>query len=595
VSPKKEMSQEMRLLLAFVLTTGVFLLWGVLFPPPKPTRPATEPVPAPPAAAAPAPSTAAPRDPAPGGAAPPSAPAAAGQQTGPPRTAAGEPATSAPASRAATEEKIFAIENDFYRVEFSNRGAAVRSWRLNQYKDSRAKPRTLDVVDQVAAGRLNGWPLAMALDDAQLEQQISNALFVVSVAEPTVRAPRDITFEWSDGRAHVTKRLRFDHSYVVGIETSVLRDGRPLAHAIAWRGGFGDEPAYAHAERVRVLYRSAGAVHYLEHGSLGQPERRDQRLRESSTFDYAGIEDQYFAAVFLPQGARAEELGAGLALWHWKLEAEKEVEKEKQKLPVAEMAAGTTVPGPLSLRLFVGPKDVEVVSNLSPPMPEIVDFGWDWLEVFAKPLFAFLKWIYGYTSNYGWAIVLMTLAINVALFPLKVKSWRSMQKMQKVMPEIQQIKAKYAKYSLTDPRKQEEQQQMMAVYKREGVNPVGGCLPMALQMPIWFALYQMLMSAIELRHAPWIGWIHDLSAPDPYRILPIGMGVTMYVMQKMTPVTTPDPVQQKMMNIMPIMFGGIFIVSPVSSGLVLYILTSNVIGIAQQWFLNKTSQLPEKK
>jgi YidC/Oxa1 family membrane protein insertase len=114
---------------------------------------------------------------------------------------------------------------------------------------------------------------------------------------------------------------------------------------------------------------------------------------------------------------------------------------------------------------------------------------------------------------------------------------------------------------------------------------------MALQMPIWFALYQMLMSAIELRHAPWLGWIHDLSAPDPYRILPIGMGVTMYLMQKMTPVTTPDPVQQKMMNIMPIMFGGIFIISPVSSGLVLYILTSNVIGIAQQWFLNQASPL----
>jgi YidC/Oxa1 family membrane protein insertase len=594
VSQKKEMSQEMRLLLAFVLTTGVFLLWGILFPPPKPVRPAGEALPGQPPAAS-APSATAPGGASPGQTAPTSSAATgkAGAALSP--QAASSQTGSVPTTIAAAEEKVLAIENDFYRVELSNRGAAVRSWRLNRYKDSRTKPQTLDVVDHLAAGQHNGWPLSIALDDAQLEQQIANALFVVSPAEPTVRAPRDITFEWSDGRVHVTKRMHFDHSYVVGVETSVTREGQPLAHAIAWRGGFGDQPAYAHAERVRVLYRSAGAVHYLEHGKLGQPERRDQRLRESSTFDYAGIEDQYFAAVFLPQGARANELGTGLALWHWKLEAEKEVDKARGKVPVAEMAAGTTVPGPVSLRLFVGPKDVEVVSNLSPPMPEIVDFGWDWLEVFAKPLFGFLKWIYGYTRNYGWAIVLMTLAINIVLFPLKVKSWRSMQKMQKVMPEIQQIKQKYAKYSLTDPRKQEEQQQMMAVYKREGVNPVGGCLPMALQMPIWFALYQMLMSAIELRHAPWLGWIHDLSAPDPYRILPIGMGVTMYLMQKMTPVTTPDPVQQKMMNIMPIMFGGIFIVSPVSSGLVLYILTSNVIGIAQQWFLNKTSPLPAAK
>jgi len=582
VTQKKEMSQEMRLLLAFVLTTGVFLLWGVLFPPPKPQRPAPDALTsAPPASSAPAPSpsSVSPGKPAPGAAASVQGAASGGKGA----------ASSAPTVIAASEEKTFAIENDFYRVEFSNRGATVRSWRLNKYSDSREKPQTLDVVDAVAALQLNAWPLSIVLDDAALEQQINTALFVATPGEPAARAPSEIAFEWSDGRIHVTKRLRFDHSYVVTIDTSVTRDGQPLAHAVAWRGGFGDESAYAHAEKVRVLYRSGGALHYYEHGKLGQSDRRDLRLREPATYDYAGIEDPYFAAVFLPTGASDRQLGAGLALWHWKLEAEKEVEKEKQKFPVAEMAAGTTVPGPVALRLFVGPKDFEVLNSLTPPLPEIVDYGWDWLEIFAKPLFAFLKWIYGYTGNYGWAIVIMTLAINIVLFPLKVKSWRSMQKMQKVMPEIQQLKAKYAKYSLTDPRKQEEQQQMMAVYKREGVNPMGGCLPMALQMPIWFALYQMLLYAIELRHAPWMWWIHDLSAPDPYRILPIGMGVTMWLMQKMTPVTTPDPVQQKMMMMMPIMFGAIFIISPVSSGLVLYILTSNVIGIGQQWFLNKSA------
>jgi YidC/Oxa1 family membrane protein insertase len=181
------------------------------------------------------------------------------------------------------------------------------------------------------------------------------------------------------------------------------------------------------------------------------------------------------------------------------------------------------------------------------------------------------------------------------LFPLKVKSFRSMQKMQRVMPEIKQIQAKYKKYGMRDPRKQEEQKEIMAVWKREGVNPMGGCLPMLLQMPIWIGLYQMLWSAIELRHAPWILWIQDLSSRDPYFVLPVVMALTMWLMQKMTPTTATDPMQQRMMALMPIMFGGMFVIIPIASGLVLYILTSNVVGIAQQWYLLRTAPQPEPR
>ena len=362
-------------------------------------------------------------------------------------------------------------------------------------------------------------------------------------------------------------------------------DGAPLAHAIAWMGGFGDSASWGHAELVRAFHRSGGPVNYLVHKDLGTGEHRDLPKRFDTAVGYAGIEDRYFAAVFLPRGD-------GLTFWHWKHLAEKEVKKgTKQKVPVAEIAAGSTVAGPLTFRLFVGPKDFSVLNALNPPMPEIVDFGWDWLEIFARPLFTFLKWLNSYTGNYGWAIILMTIIINMVMFPLKVKSWRSMQKMQRVMPEMQQIKQKYAKYPMRDPRRQGEQQETMALYKREGINPAGSCLPMLLQMPIWFALYQMLGASIELRHAPWLLWLKDLASPDPWYILPALMAVSMYVMQKMTPVTSPDPVQQQMMNIMPITFGAMFVIFPVSSGLVLYILTSNLIAMAQQWYLNKSNPI----
>jgi YidC/Oxa1 family membrane protein insertase len=219
-----------------------------------------------------------------------------------------------------------------------------------------------------------------------------------------------------------------------------------------------------------------------------------------------------------------------------------------------------------------------------------VQFGW-WGFI-AEPLFYALRWIYHYIPNYGWAIVLITIAINMVMFPLKVKSMRAMQKMQKVAPEIKSIQERYKKYSMRDPRKAEMNKEVMAVYSREGINPLGSCWPTLIQMPIWFGLYRMLANTIELRHAPWIGWIHDLSARDPYYILPVVMAVSMYFMQKMTPTPGMDPAQAKMMALTPLIFGGMFALSP--SGLALYILSSNLIGIGQQWYLYRTAPPPPK-
>jgi YidC/Oxa1 family membrane protein insertase len=326
--------------------------------------------------------------------------------------------------------------------------------------------------------------------------------------------------------------------------------------------------------------------------NLGKPGQTTVRAALDGTFDYAGIEDHYFAAAFLPPVTPRGDLApAPFTLTSWTFQhstvgSDGKTENET----LLEIAAGPPAPGPLDLRLYVGPKSIDGLKAVRPPLNGLVQFGW-WGFI-AEPLFYALRWLYHYVPNYGWDIVLITIGINMVMFPLKMKQMRSMQKMQKVAPEIKSIQERYKKYSMRDPRKAEMNKEVMAVYSREGINPLGSCWPMAIQMPIWFGLYRMLANTIELRHATWFGWIRDLSAKDPYYILPIVMAVTMYLMQKMTPTPGMDPAQARMMAMTPLIFGGMFMLSP--SGLALYILTSNVVGIAQQWYLYRTAPPPPK-
>jgi YidC/Oxa1 family membrane protein insertase len=235
--------------------------------------------------------------------------------------------------------------------------------------------------------------------------------------------------------------------------------------------------------------------------------------------------------------------------------------------------------------VYVGPKDYDDLKKMDPPLHSLVSFGF--LEFISEPLFHGLKWLNKYIPNWGWAIVVLTLVVNMVLFPLRISSYKTTLKMQRVAPEIKQIQDKYKKYSMRDPRKQEMNKEVMAVYSREGINPLGGCFQMFLQMPIWFGLNSVLRYSIEMRHARWFGWITDLSARDPYYVLPIIMGLSMYLVSKMTPMTSTDPQQQMMMKIMPVTMAGIFMISPISSGLAVYILTSSLVGIGQQYWLNR--------
>jgi YidC/Oxa1 family membrane protein insertase len=244
--------------------------------------------------------------------------------------------------------------------------------------------------------------------------------------------------------------------------------------------------------------------------------------------------------------------------------------------------------GPLNrFDVFVGPKDIGLLKKINPKLESVVDFGW--MAFLAKPLFLIVNYVNDtMVHNFGWAIVLVTVAINFVLFPLKLANMKSMRKMQALKPQIDAINARFKNVGIRDPKKGEQNEEVMALYKKHGVNPMGGCLPMLLQMPFFFAFYKVFTVSVEMRGAPWL-WVTDLSQPEHWeiKILPLVMIASQFIMQKMTPQPAGDPSQQKMMMLMPLVFGFMFYNFP--SGLVLYYLTSNLVSMGQQWFFNKTS------
>jgi len=509
--------------------------------------------------------------------------------------AAATPAPAAPAlppvvTKQAASETETVVENDLYRIAFTNRGAQVQSWILKKFDNDTLNGR-LDLVNARAAAQY-GYPLSLWTYDEGLRGRLSSALYVVS-QEGQIAAPAAISFEYADQDLTVTKKFSFDPTYVVNVQTSVTYRGSPVAAFPAWPSGFGDQttPAFYAAtlidyqynrdiERVPVkcgFHLFTKCIQVVGGATLPGP------------FHWAGPTDQYFAAVFIPDDPAA----ATMVTLHSLLAIpQKPDSKETTNVDVIGAAVGNQH-GPTAERVFVGPKELEVLQKVPVPgvssgdndLTGLVDFGW-W-GIIAKPLFLWLKWTFHHVvANWGWAIVVQTLLISIALMPLRVYQIHSMYKMQKIAPQMKAIQEKYKKYSIRDPRKQEMQKEIYALQQKEGASPVMGCLPMLIQLPFLIAYYRMLGTALDLRHAHWL-WIHDLSAADPYLMLPIFMIVSMLIMQKMTPQAGMDPAQQRMMNIMmPLMMGFIFFRLP--AGLNLYYAEANLISIAQQSVMNRT-------
>jgi YidC/Oxa1 family membrane protein insertase len=570
---KPKFGHEMRLLAASLLSMGVILLWTRFFAP-KPTvlppqaNRSVQTAPASPGSPSSTTSST-------------NTPAAMPKGTATGISGAARAAVNI-AAKADNEERTIVVENDLYRVEFSNRGAVVKSWQLKKYLDDSRPQRVLDVVHPEAAQQTGGWPFGLVLDDEQLQTAANSGLYQISSPASTLQAPAEAEFSWSDGHLEVTKHFRFDHTYVVRVETTVKMNGAPVTAGLAWLGGFGDLTVLnpAPIDTVSVFYTENAKLTDIAAKKLDGPEKWAPGVWQGGK-DWTGIEDRYFTAAFLPPNGAAP---GTLETRYWRVFRTVQADGKDTQEPVPQVA--TAAKQPLALRVYVGPKDYDELKKMNPPLHALVNFGW--LEFIADPLFHGLKWLNKYIPNWGWDIVVLTLVINILLFPLRISSYKSTLKMQRVAPEIKQIQDKYKKYSMRDPRKAEMNKEVMAVYSREGINPVGGCFQMFLQMPIWIGLNTTLRYAIEMRHARWFGWITDLSAKDPYYVLPIVMGLSMYLVSKMTPMTSTDPQQQMMMKIMPVTMAGIFMISPISSGLAVYILTSSLVGILQQWWLNRT-------
>ena len=539
---------EKRVLLAVALSFLVLYGYQALFPPPKPAE-----------SAAPAPQVSGSTTP--GNAAAPS----------PAEAEAVAPTTPQEAPVVADrDERDIVVENDAVRAVFANRGAVLKSWTLKRYKDG--KGASLDLVPQIVRGGPR--PFALLVEDGKLSATLRNAIYHANNTALTVGStPATLSFEYRDASGlAVRKDFVFDpaHPYVVEFTAAVSQNGAPLNPTVQWGPALGTgivERSGSYNPPAQPIFYRDGSVTRVKTSNI------QKSPNEEGVFGFVGVDDHYFLTAALPGNERLH------------------VEYQPVSVPVEGSTTGasfvswsTRAPGQTapSARYFLGPKDFDVLAGVDRNLVRAIDFGmFSWIVV---PLLRALKWVNSYLGNYGWSIIALTVIINLVMFPLRHKSVVSMRKMQDIQPEVKAIQDRYAKLKMSDPAKQKMNVELMNLYRERGVNPASGCVPMLLTLPVLFAFYAMLSVAIELRGAPFVGWIHDLSAHDPLYITPILMGATMFVQQRMTP-STADPMQQKMMMFMPLVFTSMFLLAP--SGLVLYWTVSNLWAIGQQALTNR--------
>jgi YidC/Oxa1 family membrane protein insertase len=478
-------------------------------------------------------------------------------------------------------ESATTVENELYRITFTNRGAMVTRWILKKYKDSDGKP--LDLVHSQAAREV-GFPLSLYTYDTALTAGINEALYVPSAAGNLV-APASLTFTYSDGGVQVRKTFSFDESYVVHADVEVRRNGAPVRSLISWPGGFGDQDnidAYTGAQLD--FARNAKEQHVAAKKVSG-----GETL--NGPFDWAGSSDTYFAAIFLPDSPAT----ATMVTLRNQLDVTKSIRRggfrwssSAIEVTIPGVALGD-VSGRTETRIYAGPKAVSVLRNIhathsAVTLEPLLDFGF--FGLIGKYLFLTLQFLHAHVvSNWGWAIVLLTALINLLLLPLRIKTIQSSLKMQRIQPQMEAIKERYKKYKTTDPKRNEMNVEIMKLQKDNGVNMFGGCIPTLIQTPLLIAFFSMLPKVVELRQAHWL-WVPDLSSADPYHILPIVFVVSMVLSQLLTPSPGVDRSQQRMMAfVMPAVFG--FTTWSYGSGVALYWACSNLIGVIQQLVMNR--------
>jgi len=489
--------------------------------------------------------------------------------------AAGAPAATGTAVPAPTAGEKIAIRTDRYVADVDTLGGVITQVALSQHRDTDHpdKPYVLLQKNEnriflaqsglIGEGLPNHHTLWQALPGPrELGPGMDKLELKLVATTPT--------------GAKVTQTLTFHRgSYVIDVSYELTNTGpAPIASTAYFQlardsrvtgiqgwGSWGAPVAYTGP----VLYNEIDKYKKLEFSDI---DKGKSKFVDKTDNGWVGMVEHYFVAAWLPSDAT-------------KISREFYVNKVDNlyyagvKIPLGAVAPGATAR--VSVPLYVGPQEQETLKSLAAGLDLVVDYGI--FTVIAAPLFWLLKWLHSLLGNWGWAIIAMTVIIKSAFYPLNHASARSMAKMKVVAPKMKALQEQYAN------DKQQLQMKMMELYKTEKINPLGGCLPILVQIPVFIALYWVLLAAVELRHAPWIGWIHDLSAPDPYFVLPVVYAITAYLQVKLSPTPIQDPVQAKVMQIMPIAFSILFVFFP--SGLVLYWLVNNSLQIFQQWHMNR--------
>jgi len=573
-------NMEMRAFLAVVLSLAVMMFYQYFLAPPPPVPPAAGEVVEPPVAG-------------------PTIPRSEPDEA--PVTEAGgdEPAASDPVGEpvAGTREASWLLQTDLYRMTVSNRGARITSLILEDYDSDFGGPLDL-IVHEPGFEPLGMLNLATP-EIPEVAGAANDALYAVTIdgREPAggvhrVDGVTEIRWLWNDGAGwNVDKRLTIDRgSYLSMLELSVAT---PVETPTWITLGPGLEEDADVTRTGIYLMKGAvlfdGSVEHVPDTSLETPEPRVQSIL------WGGIQSNYFLAAMVPAGPVSIQLSAapapaaGVAVASEGAEGSEPVDGAAQ--PGTRASFGLAIPasGTLRLPMYVGPKSYEVLRAAGYELHRAVDYGM--FAILARPVAVGLEYLNDLTGNYGLAIILATLIVRLVFFPLAQSSMKSMRKMQQLQPQMNAIRASYK--GVKDVQKRQEMNaEVMKLYKDHGVSPLGGCLPMLLQMPVLFGFYAAISVSIDIRQAPFILWINDLSKMDPYYILPLLMGASMYVQQRMSP-GTGDPMQQKIFRLMPVMFTFFFLSFP--SGLVIYWLVNTLLGIAQQAYVNHQLDAPDAK
>ncbi len=434
-----------------------------------------------------------------------------------------------------------------YKVTLSSRGGVVKSYLLTHYKDNKGQSMEL-----VGGGEYFRYYVT---GDEPLSQALNSSVYRYRVAEEGKGKKVTFLLKFPKGGFSLEKSFTFYPDYRMDILVKAnLPDNNRLKGLV-----LGPQIA---PKDSKSRYSFSGPLVFNGKKAV-EVKLKKQKQAIYSGFVWTSLQSLYFTASLVPKVPTEALI--------WKVTDDKHDKHKRKKYNLALLSKETDLSG----WAFMGPKDYSLLKSYGVGLEENIRFGV--FKIIAIPALAILKFIYNYVGNYGWAIILLTIIIKLVFHPLTVKGYKSMNRMQELQPYMKQLKKTYKDDSAALNK------EMMALYKKHKVNPMGGCLPLLLQIPVFFALYKVLMVAIELRHAPFIFWIVDLSAKDPYYITPVLMGITMFLQQKMTPMG--DPTQAKMMLLMPVVLTFLFLNFP--SGLVVYFLVNNIITIGEQLMIKK--------